>query len=108
MRGSRGAWSDGGVVGGFRVDFKSSRAILLRDGGHLGLPDYTAYFGEKTGSGQLECSVFSNECGHQRRVSGVGGGGCGFTMNKLLQQSELREIYEKVEAAQRITDDECL
>ena len=29
-------------------------------------------------------------------------------MNKLIERSELRDIYEKVEAAQRITEDDCL
>src|SRR5436309_2277400 len=29
-------------------------------------------------------------------------------MNKLLERSELRDIFEKVEAGQRISDDECL
>ena len=29
-------------------------------------------------------------------------------MNKLLERSELRDIYEKVEAGQRINEDECL
>jgi aminodeoxyfutalosine synthase len=29
-------------------------------------------------------------------------------MNKLIERSELRDIYEKVEAAQRINEDDCL
>jgi aminodeoxyfutalosine synthase len=29
-------------------------------------------------------------------------------MNKLIERSELRDIYEKVEAGQRITEDDCL
>ena len=29
-------------------------------------------------------------------------------MNKLIERSELRDIFEKVEAAQRITEDDCL
>lgn len=29
-------------------------------------------------------------------------------MNRLIRQSELRDIYEKVEAGQRINEDDCL
>ena len=62
--GAGGARGHGGFVAGFRVDFTSSRAILLGIGDHPGLSCRAAYTGEKAGSGQPERGVFSDECDH--------------------------------------------